>query len=192
VPKNPVGLSREPRIRKRQEKTLEVYAEQAPLIGGDPLADKQAMIQAVERGGYTRPSTDEAKVRQFQKLWKSDEAREYLRELWGLAVVDEPDPVSVAFQTVYNHMTQKDESWGPRDRGVSLAASRVVLGIFVPNQTAKVASMHLTAKVERPAEFDREPIMQARGILPAGQTISKPTGPTGGDDDEDDEEGDDD
>jgi hypothetical protein len=182
------GFSKDPRIRARQEGMLEAYAEQVATIGSDPAKDRAAQITAVERK-YSRPQTDEAKLRQFQRLWKSDEAREYLRELWGLAVEEAPDPVSVAFQTVYAHMRQEDESWGPRDRGVSLAASRVVLGIFVPNQTNRTLMGHVSTKIERPETYDQEPAMASRTILPAGTTIAKPTGPTGeADDDEEDDD----
>jgi hypothetical protein len=181
------GLSREPRIRAKQEKTLSVYAEQAPRIGADPALDRQAKIIAVERGGYTRPTTDAAKVRQFEKLFKSDAAREYLAELWGIAVEQEPDPVSLAFRMLHEHMMQTDESWGPKDRAVSLAATRQTIAIFVPNQTSKVLTGHVSAKVDRPETYDQEPVMEARSILPAGQTISKPQPPTGGDEDDDGE-----
>jgi hypothetical protein len=54
--------------------------------------------------------------------------------------------------------------------------------------------LNLSAKVERPSEFDVEPSMAARAILPAGQSIVKPEPPPAKDEavDEDDEEGDDD
>jgi hypothetical protein len=106
VPKKGTGLSREPRIRAKQTAVLEHYAEQAGTIGGDPQADRAAKIVAVERGGYTRAQTEEAKLRQFERLWKSDEARQYLAELWGAAVTQEPDPVSLAFRMLNEHMTQ--------------------------------------------------------------------------------------
>jgi hypothetical protein len=182
------GFSKDPRIRAKQQKTLEVYAEQVPEIGGDPLADKQAMITAVERAGYIRPTTDSAKVRQFMKLWKSDESRAYLCELWGLAVSEDPDPVSLAMQTLHTHVVQTDETWGPRDRSVSLSAAREMVRLFIPAQTTKILSGHLNAKIERPAEFDIEPVMQARTILPEGQEIAKPVGPTGGDNDDEEED----
>ena len=189
----PTTLSREPRIRAKQLKTLEAYAEQAPLIGGDPAADKAAMIQAVERGGYTRPSTDAAKVKQFMKLWKSDEARAYLCELWGLAIEEQTDqdPVALAMRMIHTHVVQTDDSWGPRDRAVSLSAAKEMVRIFIPQQTSKVATLNLSAKVERPAEYDVEPVMEARTILPAGHQIAKPTGPTGETDDEGEDEDDD-
>jgi hypothetical protein len=186
----PTGLSREPRIRAKQEATLSAYAEQAGTIGGDPQADRAAKIVAVERGGYTRAQTEEAKLRQFERLWKSDEARQYLAELWGAAVTQEPDPVSLAFRMLHAHMVQEDESWGPRDRGVSLSASREVIKLFVPAAPTKVLTGHLSAKIERPDTYDQEPVMESRSILPAGTQIAKPTGPTGADDDEDPDEDD--
>jgi hypothetical protein len=189
VAKKGTGLSREPRIRAKQTATLEAYAEQAASIGGNPEADRRAMIAAVERGGYTRATTDRAKVAQFLKLWKSDEARAYLCELWGAAVEEDHDPVALAMRMVHEHMVQNDPKWGPPDRSVSLSATRVAVQMFIPQQTSKVATLNLSAKVERPAEFDVEPVMQSRTILPAGQTIQKPTGPTGrGDDDEAEED----
>lgn len=188
----PTGLSREPRIRAKQVAVLEHYAEQAGTIGGDPQADRAAKIVAVDRGGYTRAQTEEAKLRQFERLWKSDEARQYLAELWGAAVTQEPDPVSLAFRMLHAHMVQEDESWGPRDRGVSLSASREVIKLFVPAAPTKVLTGHLSAKVERPAAYDTDQPMTARTILPAGTTIAKPTGPTGSDEEEDSDDGDDD
>lgn len=193
-------LSREPRIRAKQNATLEAYAEHVAEIGGDPERDRQAMIVAVERGGYTRATTESAKVKQFLKLWKSDEARAYLCELWGFAIEGEvdQDPVSLAMRLLHTHATQTDESWGPRDRGASLTAVRMMTNLFIPAQTTKIASMHVSAKIERPAEFDQEPVMAARTILPAGQTIAKPTGPpvagtdVGAADDPDEDEDDDD
>lgn len=183
----PTGLSREPRIRAKQEKTLEAYAERAAWVAGDHARDQQARIMAVEEGGYTRAQTNEAKLKQFERLWRSDDARQYLAELWSLAVPDQPDPVSVAFQTVYEHMVQNDtDKWGEaRDRSISLSASREVIKLFVPAQTTRVLTGHLSAKVERPAAYDTDQPMTARTILPAGTTIAKPTGPTGSEDDED-------
>jgi hypothetical protein len=201
-------------------KTLDVYAELAPSIAGDPQADTAAKIQAVERGGYTNLETDAAKLRQFMRLWKSDDCRLYLYERWGMAVEAHPDPVSLAMQMLHEHMTQpvdtcgacdgeglkgvtlrgedtfiacpacggsgKRSEWGPKDRGVSLAATRTVVSIFVPAQTSKVLTANLSARVDRPAEYDVDQPMQARTILPAGQKIAKPTGPVGSEDEEED------
>lgn len=177
------------RTKQRQRKTLEAYAEQAPSIGGDPARDRQAMIVAVERGGYTRPTTDKAKLKQFMQLWKADESRAYLRELWGLAIEDEADhdPVGLAMRMLHEHMVQEDERWGPPDRSVSLAATRTAVGIFIPNQTSKVLQASISARVERPVQYDQEPRMEARQILPAGQQITKPSGPTGSEEEDDDD-----
>jgi hypothetical protein len=192
MPKTP-GFAKDPRFRRKQEKMLEVYAEQAGTIGGDPERDRAAKIAAVERAGYTRAASDGAKLRQFMQLWKSDEARAYLCQLWGLAIEEEKDgdPVALAMRLLHTHAVQTDESWGPRDRMASLSATREMVRLFIPAQTAKVATLNLSAKVERPAQFDTEPVMQARAILPAGQTIAAPTGPTGADDDDEEEDDDD-
>lgn len=191
--KKGTGLSREPRIRAKQTAVLDAYAEQVADIGGDPERDRQAQIVAVEKGGYTRAQTEAAKVKQFMRLWKSDEARAYLCELWGLAMESEADqdPVSLAMRLLHTHAVQTDESWGPRDRGTSLAAVRQMVTLFIPAQTTKIASVHMSTKIERPAEFDNEPAMTARTILPAGQVIAKPTGPVGEADDDEDEDDDD-
>jgi hypothetical protein len=188
MPKPHKGFSKDPRFREREMKTLDVYAELAPSIAGDPRADTAAKIQAVERGGYTNLETDAAKLRQFMRLWKSDDCRLYLYERWGMAVEAHPDPVSLAMQMLHEHMVQEDEKWGPPDRGVSLAATRTVVSIFVPAQTSKVLTANLSARVDRPAEYDVDQPMQARTILPAGQKIAKPTGPTGPEDDEDEDD----
>ena len=171
---------------------LDTYAEQAPFIGADPARDRQAQILAVEKAGYTRATTDQAKVKQFMQLWKSDESRAYLCHLWGLANETEPDPVNLAMRMLREHMVQEDEKWGPPDRAVSLAATRQAIAVFIPAQTSKVATLNLSGKIERPAQFDQEPVMEARAILPAGQTIAKPSGPTGAADDDDDDEEDED
>lgn len=188
--KPPNGLSRRAGTRRRQEKVLEAYAEQAASIGGDPERDRQAKIVAVERAGYTRANTDQAKLRQFMRLWKSDESRAYLCELWGMAIEKEPDPVGLAMRMLHEHMVQDDvERWGARDRAVSLAATRTAVAIFIPNQTSKVMTASMSMKVERPAAYDQEPVMAARTILPAGQKLTKPVAPTGGDDlDEEDDD----
>lgn len=188
------GFSKDPRIRERQQRVLEVYAELAPFIAGDKALDRAAMITAVERAGYTRLARPESKLAQFMRLWKSDESRAYLCHLWGLAVEDEADqdPVSLAMRMIHEHIVQTDDSWGPRDRAVSLAATNQLVKMVIPQQTSKVATLNLSAKVERPAEFDTDQPMQARAILPAGEKIAKPTGPTGSDDDDDDESEDDD
>lgn len=193
VAKKGTGLSREPRIRAKQTATLDAYAEQVATIGGDPVRDRAAMVLAVERN-YTRPQTEAAKVKQFMRLWKSDEARVYLCELWGLAMEPEvdQDPVSLAMRLLHTHAVQEDESWGPRDRGASLAAVRQMVTLFIPAQTTKIASVHMSTRIERPAEFDQEPVMASRTILPAGQTIAQPAPPSGGDEDPDDEGDDDD
>ena len=170
---------------------LEHYAEQAGTIGDDKERDRAAQIVAVERAGYTRPSTDKAKVRQFMKLWKSDESRAYLCELWGIHVEADHDPVALAMKMVHEHMVQEDKKWGPPDRAVSLAATREAIRMFIPAQTSKVATLNLSGKIERPAEFDQEPVMESRSILPAGQKIARPVPPPGPGD-EDDEEDDDD
>ena len=188
--KRPLGFAKDPRFRGRQEKMLDTYAELAPSIGADPELDRQAQIIAVERAGYTRASTDSAKIKQFMKLWKSDESRAYLCELWGLAVSDDKDPVSLAMQLLHTHAVQTDDSWGPRDRGVSLAATREMVKLFIPAQATKVLQASISAKVERPAQFDQESVMQARTILPAGQVVMPPRPPAGTDEDDDDEDDD--
>jgi hypothetical protein len=185
------GFSKDNRVRARQKKTLDVYAELAPATAGDPAKDRGAMIEAIERGGgYTKYSRDETKVAAFMRLWKSDEARAYLCELWGLAIDEErdQDPVSLAMRLLHTHATQTDESWGPRDRGASLTAVRLMTNLFIPQQTTKIASVHMSTKIERPATYDQEPVMESRSILPAGTKIATPTGPTGADDDDDEDE----
>jgi hypothetical protein len=173
---------------------LDAYAEQAGSIGEDKAKDEQAMIVAVERAGYTRATTDRAKIRQFMKLWKSDASRAYLCELWGLAV--EPqldrDPVSLAMRLLHEHAVQDDtDKWGPRDRSVSLSATKEMVKLFIPAQTTKVQSLNLSAKIERPAQFDVEPEMKPRAILPAGQQIAATKSPIRqGEEDDDDEEDD--
>lgn len=171
---------------------LEHYAEQAPFIGDDKERDRSAQIVAVERAGYTRASTDRAKLRQFMKLWKSDESRAYLCHLWGIHVEADHDPVALAMRMVHEHMVQKDEKWGPPDRAVSLAATREAIKLFIPVQTTKILSGHLSAKIERPAQFDQEPVMESRSILPAGQKIAKPVAQSGGDENEEEDEDDND
>lgn len=185
------GFSKDSRCRKREEKMLEVYAELAPSIGGDPERDKQAMIESVERAGYSQLTRPESKLRRFMRLWRSDDSRRYLYELWGVAVEDDPDPVSLAMRMLHEHVVQSDAKWGPPDRAVSLAATRQMIAVFIPNQTSKVLQASFSTRVERPAEFDTDQPMQARAILPAGEKIAKPTGPTGTaqeDDDVDDDE----
>ena len=186
------GFSKDPRIRAKQQTAVNAYLEQAADIGGDPERDREAKIMAVERAGYTRATRDKAKVAKFMAIWKSDETRKYVFDWYALSVPDDPDPVSVALRTIHLHTVQDDDSWGPRDRAVSLAAARELVRIFVPPHMSKVATLNLSAKVERPAEFDLEPVMQSRTILPAGQEIAKPTGPTGADDDDEELEDDDD
>ena len=68
----------------------------------------------------------------------------------------------------------------------------MLIKLFVPAQTTKVLTGHLSAKVERPAAYDTDQPMTARTILPAGTTIAKPTGPTGADDEEGEDDGEDD
>jgi hypothetical protein len=55
-----------------------------------------------------------------------------------------------------------------------------------------VLQASISAKVERPAQFDQESVMQARTILPAGQVVMPPRPPaqTDEDDELDDEEDD--
>jgi hypothetical protein len=173
---------------------LEVYAEHAADIGGDKERDQAAMIEAHDRAGYSRAHSEQAKIKKFMQLWKSDEARAYLCTLWGMAIDDEQDqdPVSLAMRLLHTHAVQTDESWGPRDRSVSLSAAREMVKLFIPAQTTKILSGHISAKIERPAEFDQEPVMQARTILPAGQTIVKPAAPVESDEDVEDEDPDDD
>ena len=183
------GFSTDSRVRERQEKMLQVYAEHAPVIGGDKDKDKAAMIEAVDRSGIDlRLTKPEAKIRKFMRLWKSDESRAYLCELWGMTVTAEPDPVSLAMKMLHEHMVQEDESWGPKDRAVSLSATKEAIKVFIPAQTTKIASLNVSAKIDRPEEFNQEPVMQSRTILPAGQKIAKPTGPTGGDEDDDEDD----
>ena len=65
-----------------------------------------------------------------------------------------------------------------------------MIRLFIPAQTTKIASVHMSTRIDRPAAYDDEPQMEARSILPAGTKIAKPTGPTGGDDDEADDDDD--
>jgi hypothetical protein len=187
------GFSSDPRLRERQQKLLELYAEMAPDIGGDPVKDRQAMIVAVERSGIdTRLSRDSAKVAKFLKLWKSDESRAYFCGLWGVAVPENPDPVDLVMRLLHTHAVQEDESWGPRSRSESLSAVNTMVKLFIPAQTSKTLIGHVTpGKIERPETYNQEPVMESRSILPAGTQIAKPTGPTGSDED-DEEDGDDD
>lgn len=180
--------------RHRQQKAIDAYVEQAGQIGSDREKDKAAKVVAMDRAGFVHFETPEAKVRHFNRIWRGDDTRQYLCECWGFANEDDPDPISFAMRWYREHVEQKDPRWGDPDRGQSLAALAGMTKIFIPTQTAKVATLSLSAKVERPAEFDVEPEMQARAILPAGQSIVKPEPPPAKDEagDEDDEEGDDD
>ena len=134
---------------------LDAYAEQAEWIGADPERDRQAKIQAVERAGYTHLTKDESKLKAFMALWKSDESRLYLVQHWALEISEDPDPVSLVMRLLHTHAVQTDESWGERSRSESLAAVREMAKLFIPAQTAKVAPMNLSAKIERPADYDQ-------------------------------------
>jgi hypothetical protein len=179
--------------RERQFRALDAYVEQASEIGGDPQKDREAKALAMDRAGFLRAQTLEAKVKHFNRIWRGDDARAYICELWAIENEDAPDPISFATRVLRGHMEQTDDSWGPRDRTASLQATAQFVKIFVPAQTMKVDTRSVVARIERPAEFDVEPKMESRGILPAGQVIAKPVSPSGDDpDDENDDEGDDD
>jgi hypothetical protein len=184
------GFSKDQRSARKQRKVIEVYAEHIGTIGGDKEKDRTAQIQAVERAGYTRPTTDDAKVRRFMKIYKTDAARQHLAELYSISVPEEPDPVSLSFRLIHEHAVQNNvDYWTApgRDRAISLAATRELVKIFVPNQTSRVATLNLSAKVERPEAYDNEPTMTARTVLPAGQQITKPVAPVEDDEDADDD-----
>jgi hypothetical protein len=178
------------RVAQKHRAVIEAYAEQAGEIGGDPARDKAAQIEAIDRAGYTRFTRPEAKLAFFRKLWKTDEARMYMLELWGVATEDEEDPVSLSLRLLRTHAVQEDESWGPRSRSESLSAIRQMTQIFVPNQTTKIDQRSVSVRVERPAQFDTEPVMEARSILPEGQNIAKNVTPSGPGDEEDGEDDD--
>lgn len=178
--------------RHRQQKAIDAYVEQAGQIGLDREKDKAAKVVAMDRAGFVHFETAEAKVRHFNRIWRGDETRQYLCDIYAMGVPEDPCPVSLVGRVLREHALQTDPSWGPRDRTASLSAVAQLTKIFIPTQTAKVATLSLSAKVERPAEFDVEPEMQARAILPAGQVIAKPERSDPGDDEDEGEGGDDD
>jgi hypothetical protein len=144
----------------------------------------------MDRAGFLRAQTLEAKVKHFNRIWRGDDARAYICELWAIENEDAPDPVSFITRVLREHAEQRDERWGKPDRTTSLAAAAQLTKIFVPAQTMKVDTRSVVARIERPAEFDVEPKMESRGILPAGQVIAKPA-PSSGEPEDDDEEDDD-
>ncbi len=181
-----------PRARKdRQHRAVDAYLDQADAVGGDRDKDREAKALAMDRAGFVRFSTTEAKVKHFNRIWRGDDARAYICERWGFENPEHPDPVSFITTHLREHVEQRDERWGKPDRVTSLAALAQMSKIFVPAQTMKVDTRSVIAKIERPPEFDVEPKMESRAILPAGQTIAKPKPPEPDEDDEDDDDDDD-
>jgi len=189
-----VGYGQKLGTRTRQFKAVDAFLEQADAIGADPVKDRAAKIQAIKRAGFVQFQTEEAMIRHFDRIWRGDDTRAYICQQYAMAFEEDPCPISFYARVVRGHMLQEDPAWGPKDRGTSLQAAAQFAKVFIPTQTSKVATLNLSARVERPAEFDVEPEMQARAILPAGQSIVKPEPPPAKDEDgdEDDEEGDDD
>jgi hypothetical protein len=171
------------------------YCEEAGEIGLDAERDRAAKLRALERGGYTRAVSEKARLRKFSQIWNGDAARELLAQTWGFAVPEAPDPLAVMQRTLYEHMTQRDESWGPRDRSASLAAVAQAGKMFVPQQTVRVDSRSVVARVDRPLGLD-EPKMVARTLGVEAPVVAKAVAADAvaadaGDDDEDEEEEDD-
>lgn len=185
------GFSKDDRFRTREEKALEIYVGQADFIGNDPERDRLAKIEAVDRSGNRRLTNADAKIKWFNRLWKSDEVREYMREIWAFEIEEDPDPISLIMRMVKEHMVQDNSKWGPPDRSVSMQATNAAIKMFIPTQTTVSKNLNLTAKLERPEQLDQERPMVSRTVLPAGQKITKPAAPTGADEESDDEDDDD-
>ena len=186
-----MGRGQRAGTRERQFKAVDAYVEQAGAIGADSERDRAAKVVAMDRAGFVHFETPEAKVRHFNRIWRGDDTRAYICESYAMANPDDACPLSFIARNLREHVEQRDRRWGSPDRSTSLAALAQMTKIYVPSQTAKVATLSLSARVERPAEFDVEPEMAARAILPAGQTIAKPAPPPGdeaGDEEEDDDE----
>ncbi|MGO9000191.1 MAG: hypothetical protein ACLQVI_43235 [Polyangiaceae bacterium] len=140
----------------------------------------------MDRAGFVHFETDEAKVRHFNRIWRGDDTRAYICESYAMANPDDACPLSFIARNLREHVEQRDSRWGAPDRSASLAALSQMTKIYVPSQTARVATLSLSARVDRPSEFDGEPAMAARAILPAGQKIAKPVPPPGDEDEEGD------
>lgn len=174
--------------RLRHEKVVLAYAEEAGEIGIDPEKDRAAQIRAMERGGYTKHTTERGRLRKFKAIWGSDASRELLYRVWGFEIPEAPDPLAVMQRVLYEHMTQTDESWGPRDRGASLQAVAQASKMFVPAQTAKIDKRTIVAHVDRPQEFAGGGAMTARNVLASTTGVGVTTSEPAGDDEEDEDD----
>jgi hypothetical protein len=187
------------RTRLRHEAVVLAYCEEAGEIGLDPERDRAAKLRALERGGYTRAVNEKVRLRKFSQIWNGDAARELIADVWAMTVPEAPDPIAVMQRTLYEHMTQNDPSWGERDRSASLAAVAQAGKMFVPQQTVRVDSRSVVARIDRPAQYE-EPTMISRPLGDTPKAVAAPVGatPVGATpvvaepDDDDDDEGDDD
>jgi hypothetical protein len=143
--------------------------------------DRAAKLKAMDESGIlgTHVPKDEGKrVRSFDRLLKAPDVNRYIVETWGIAVEDD-NPVQRYMRKIDEHAMQRED---PR---LSLDASKFALSKMLAPPTQRIQSASV---VTRPAEFDAEPTMAARTILPEGQHVSKPPAPASFDDVEDEEQ----
>jgi hypothetical protein len=167
------------------EKAVDLYLEEVSNgTTRTPAGDRAAKLKAIDDSGIlgTHVPKDEGKrVRSFERLLKAPDVNRYIVEMWGFAVEDD-NPVQRYMRKIDEHAMQRED---PR---LSLDASKFALAKMLAPPTQRIQSASVVAHVTRPVEFDAEPTMAARTILPEGQHVSKPPAPVTFDDDEEQEE----
>ncbi len=176
--------------RKRVEKAVDLYLEAVSANQTlTPEGDRAAKLRAMDESGIlgTHVPKDEGKrARSFDRLLKAPDVNEYIARQWGIAI-DCDNPLHRYMQRIDQHAMQDED---PR---LSFDASKFALTKMLIPPTQRIASASVVAHVtQRPAEFDVEPEMTARAILPAGQRIANPKPPPGDEADGEEEGNDDD
>ncbi len=171
--------------RKRVERAVDLYLEEVSKgTTGTPSGDRAAKLRAMDESGIlgTHVPKDEGKrVRSFDRLLKAPDVNEYIARQWAIAVEDD-NPLHRYMKRIDEHAMQQED---PR---LSFDASKFALSKMLVPPTQRIQSASVVAHIQRPAEFDTEPEMTARPILPAGTHIVKPLPPSAPADDADDDE----
>jgi hypothetical protein len=167
------------------DRAVDLYLEEVSAgRAGTPESDRAAKLKAVGESGILGthvPKDEGERVRSFDRLLRAPDVNRYIVEMWGIAVEDD-NPVQRYMRKIDEHAMQGND---PR---LSLDASKFALSKMLAPPTQRIQSASVVAHVTRPAEFDNEPLMESRSILPAGQHITKPPAPASIDDVEDEEQ----
>lgn len=178
-------------MRQRHKNVVDAFlVELQTLDPSDPASVAAAKARAIEKAGYggTRVQSLEARKKAFENIWRHPTTTQYLAELWGVTVREEP---------IGRYARRLDEiimqpRWKEKDPKLALSAIKFALTTLLPPKVARLQAEHLHGQLsDPPPGFDDSPKMVSTPVISpeqrAARLASDPPESSGDEGDDDDE-----